>query len=495
MITITIDGTDRTSIIELGSINKKDVINQQVDSLSFNIIYHPGQTFRPDNNLEVVMTDGATTVFAGIISSVSKQNQANGSVLYKIQCKDYSLELDRLLVNEQYVNTSVEDIITDILTNYAPTFTDVNVNCPINVEKISFARITVTDAIQKLADMSSYSWYVDYVKDIHFFEKNSEPAPFNLADDDGNYITESLSLSEDFSQLRNRVFVKGGEIEGDVRSELFNGDGAKKQFKLSNKFAHLPTVTVGGGAKTVGVDYIDDETAFDCFWDYNQQYIRFKDTTIPGAGTNNIVVTGIPLYNLVVQVEEPTSIAQYGVFEFAKEDKTILSRDVAVAMAKTELLAYKDGLVEGSFQTYTTGLRSGQVITINSTLMGVGETFLIQRVTYSQISKDDGVWSVELATLRTTNIIDFLIGLLKSGSKLISEAGEIVLEKTVFPIENITAGDVIDINTDNEVAPEEIDITEINTVQAIDYGVQFVVGPQIPSGYKRVFILNGSRLA
>jgi hypothetical protein len=495
MLEIKIDTIDRTSIIEFGSIAKKDIINQQVDSLSFIIIYHPGQTFRPDNNSVVVMKDGATTVFAGRISAVTKSNLANGSVEYKVQCKDYSIELDRLLVNEQYVNTSVEDVIADILTNYAPTFTDVNVNCAINVEKISFARVTVTDAIQRLAEMSSYSWYVDYLKDIHFFEKNTEPAPFNLADNDGNYITESLELSEDFSQLRNRVFIKGGEIEGTARSELFNGDAAKKQFKLSNKFAHLPTVTVGGGVKTVGLDYIDDELSFDCFWDYNQQYIRFKDTTIPGAGTNNIVVTGIPLYNLVVQVEDPVSQLQYGVYEFAKEDKTILSRDVAVAMARTELLAYKDGLIEGSFQTYTAGLRSGQVITINSTLMGVNETFLIQNVSYKQITKTDGIWSVELATLRTTNIIDFLIGLLKSGSKLISEAGEIVLEKTVFPLETITTADVIDVEMTENIQDEESDIHEDLTVQALNYDVEFVLGPQIPSGTKRVFILDGSPLA
>ena len=173
-------------------------------------------------------------------------------------------------------------------------------------------------------------------------------APFNLSDGDGNHIKDRLQLSDDFSQIRNRVFIKGGEIEGESRTEYFDGNGTRKQFKLANKFAHIPTVRVGGTLKTVGNDYLDNEDDFDCFWDYNQQYIRFKDTTIPGSGTNNLTVSGIPLYNLVVQVEEPISIASYGVFEFAKTDKTIKSRTTAVMMAQSELTAYKNGLIEGT---------------------------------------------------------------------------------------------------------------------------------------------------
>ena len=495
MITIQIDGTDRSSIIQFGSVSKTDAINQQTDTLNFSILYHAGQTFRPETNSEVIMLDGATKVFAGKIYAVEKSIQGNGTVKYTVKVKDYSYDLGRLLVVEGYENMTVEEIIADVLSTYASGFTGNNVSCTLDVVKVVFDRITVVEVLNRLAEMSGYSWYVDYDKDVHFFEKNTEPAPFNLIDGDGNHIPETLQASDDFSQIRNRVFIKGGEIEGESRTETFDGNGTKKQFKLANKFAKKPTVTVSSVAKTVGVDYLDDEDSFDCFWDYNQSYIRFKDTTIPGAGTDNIEVSGIPLYRLVVQVEEPFSMEQYGIFEFAKTDKTIKSREAAVAMAKSEIQAYKDGLIEGSFETYTSGLRSGQVIRITSTLLDIDEQFLIQRVGFKMLSTTDFYYKVELATLRTVGIIDFLIGLLRSGDHVIEDTGETVLEKTVFPIENFTLGDAIAVNTDDYPQNETLDVEEAVTVQALDYDTQFVLGPQLPSSTKRVFILDGSPLA
>ena len=48
MITIKIDSVDKSSLVEFGSVKKQDVINQKTDTLDFDIIYHTGQTFRPN---------------------------------------------------------------------------------------------------------------------------------------------------------------------------------------------------------------------------------------------------------------------------------------------------------------------------------------------------------------------------------------------------------------------------------------------------------------
>lgn len=503
MITITIGGVDRTTLVRFGSLQKRDQLNQTVDTLDFQIDYHAGQTYRPETNAEVILMDGATKVFGGKIHAVAKSDADHGVVRYQVKCKDYAYDLDRVLVNEEYNNETVNDIIADIAATISAetgiTFTTTNVACTLTIIKVAFSRVTVTEALQRLASITGFSWYLDYDRDIHFFEKNTEPAPFNLADGDGNFITESLQITNDLSQIRNRVNIKGGEIEGESRTETFNGDGVKKQFKLSNKFAHLPTVVVGGVGKTVGVDFIDNEDDFDCFWDYNQQYIRFKDTTIPGSGTNNISVTGIPLYNLVVQVSDSASITELGIFEFAKTEKTLLSREEAVLYAKAQLQAYAQGVVEGSFQTYTSGLRSGQKITVNSTLFDVSEDFLIQRVTYKMLTPNQGIWSVELATLKTLGIIELLIQMLRQEGALVGDEGEIVIEKTEFPEENMTLGDVIAINTDDYPQSETMSIDEDLNVQALNFATEFVVGPYYHDptdggDVKRWFILDGSIL-
>ncbi len=496
MITIKIDTVDKSSIIEFGSVRKADVINQKTDTLEFDIIYHTGQTFRPEPNSDVEMLDGATKIFAGVIHSVKKIIKSDNRVRYNVRAKDYSYDLDRQLVIEGYDDKTVNYIIEDILTNFTDgTFTDTNVDCALTITKVTFDRITVTDAIQKLADLIGYSWYVDYDKDIHFFERNKNPATFDIADSDGNHIPETLNVTNDLSQIRNRVFIKGGEIEGTSRTEFFDGDGAKLLFRTANKFSSKPVVEVGSVAKTVGVDFLDDEASFDCFWDYNQKYIRFKVGTVPAVGADNVEIVGVPLYNLVVQVDDPVSILQYGVFEFAKIDKTIKSREEAVSYAQAEIEAYQNGIIEGGFDTYESGLRSGMIINVNSTKLDVNEDFLIQSVGFQMITRETFIYKVKLATLRTVGIIDFLIGLLKVGDRLIEEKGEVILEKTVFPMEDVEIEDTAEINTDDYPQEEEPEISDLVTVQALDYAVSFVLGPQLPVGVKRVFIVSGSPLA
>ena len=41
---------------------------------------------------------------------------------------------------------------------------------------------------------------------------------------------------------------------------------------------------------------------------------------------------------------------------------------------------------------------------------------------------------------------------------------------------------------------EAMDLTETFTAQSLDYGVEFVLGPQTPDGVKRVFVIGGSTL-
>jgi hypothetical protein len=473
-LVLKINGVDRTSKVVMGSLQKADVINEKVDTLKFSIRKYGSSTFVPSVNDIVELLDTGVTTFKGVILSVNISTEGHAVVRYDIDCVDNSRNMDRMLVNEQFEDTTGNAILSALITTYAPTFTTTNVDAPFTVKSITFNRISVSDAIQKLAQMSGYSWYVDYDDDLHFFEKNTESAPFNLTDTSNNYIYDSLEVTEDLSQLRNRVFIKGGEAEGDARTELFNGDGTKKFFKLSNKFSQIPTVTVGGVGQAEGVDFLDDEASFDVFWNYNETYIRFK--VAPAAGTNNISVTGIPLFPILVQVEDTASINQYGLYEFSKTDKTIKSKQEAFDFALAELQAYADKVSEGSFETYDSGLRSGQVINVTSTSRGISEDFLIQRVTFGMESLTQGIYRVELATLRTVSIIDFLISQLKQGNRIIEESTNETLDKYAQE-------------------KEEITISESFTAQSLNYAVEFRLSPQTITGVSRPFVLDGSPLS
>ena len=413
MITVTISGTDRTTLIEDISIN--DNINSQVDSLDLSILKTPSDSYTPALNAEVIVTRDSVRIFGGVITTITDELEGASSIRFKVTAPDYTFFLNRKLAVERYEGQTINYIIADLVTKYAADFTVSNVMANIVVNSIAFNRITLSECLRKLAELVNYNWYVDYYKDIHFVASNGEPAPFNAVD--GNYIRDSLTTQRDITQLRNRVTVAGGEVPTIARTVHHAGNGTTATFATQYKFATLPTVTVGGVSKTVGVDFKDLDASFQCMWDFNQKVIRFTAGNIPadpGTGTN-IEITGAPLLPILVNIPDSASIASYGEYEFAITDKNITTENQAIERALAELRAYANSISEGQFATYRAGLRSGQVIRVTDSLRGLNEDFVIQKVAYRYLSPNaayDGVWSVTLATLKTIGIITVLQKLL-----------------------------------------------------------------------------------
>ena len=423
--TVTIDSTDRTSKISFKSLRKRDNLNAQVDQCSFDILRYGSDTYEPAVGEEVTVTRDGTTIFGGVILRIDETVEASTIIKYRVQCVDYSQYLKRQLVTERYTDTTVGAIIADLISNYtADGITGNNVEGGQSIGSISFDRLTVADSLQKLADALSYVWYVDYDKDIHFFPKNAESAPYGLTDTSENYIYNSLSITADLSQIRNSVLVQGGEVVSDsARTEYFDGDGTKVQFSLANKYNTKPTVTVGGASQTVGTEFLDDDASFDVMWNFNEKYLRFTSGNTPAAGSNNIVVSGTYLYPIVVKVPAPNSIAEFGLYEQAITDKTIRSQDEAIERALADLNTYKTSLYEGQFRTYTDGLRSGQVLNINSTQRGKNIDVLIQSVE-AKMQDPEGnklEYNVKFATLKSIGIIEYLQGQLRSKEIIVDD--------------------------------------------------------------------------
>lgn len=423
-LTVTINSVDRTSLVVFNSVRKVDNLNQQVDNLRFTIRKYGSMTYVPTLGHEVVVQNGATKLFGGVIVKITEGVEASKILEYEVECNDYSQYLKRKLVTERYENQTVAFIIDDILDNYAADFTDVNVVGDLEIASISFNRLSVADSLQKLADAISYVWYVDYDKDIHFFPKNSEPAPFDITDTSSNYIYNSLEIVEDLTQLKNSIIVQGGEaVSENSRTEVFSGDGTRTTFALANKFDSVPTVMVGTSTKTVGIDFLDDDASYQVMWNFNEKYIRFTAGNTPASGTNNISVAGTYLYPVVVKVPSPASIAEFGAYEFAISDKSIRSQDEAIDRALAELTSYQNELYEGSFRTYEDGLRSGQVININSTQRGKDIDVLIQSVTMRMRDPngDSFEYEVRFATLKSIGIIEYLQNQLRSKEVIVDD--------------------------------------------------------------------------
>lgn len=421
-----INDVDVTNQINLASIKINDNINDKVNTLDFYTEKYGDSGFKPADNASVEITQDGVVIFGGVIITCSEQIIGSRMLRYDCKATDYSRFLDRKLVTERYENVEVGAMVTDIIDTYASDFTSM-VTSSVPIGSMSFNRLTVSQCLQKIANALNFVWWVDYEKNLYMVKKNEESAPFGLSDESENHIWDSLVIEKDVSQIRNEILIEGGDEITLPQTVKYHGDGSQTDFDTIYKFSNLPTVVVDGVTQTVGVDNIGDEGDYDFMWSFNEKYVRAVTTppsyADPDLDEPNVLITGTPLFPILVRVPDPVSIGKYGRFEYAIKDTNITSTQEGIDRAVAELKAYAGKISEGSFETYRGGLKSGQTINIQSELRDMNENFIIQKVstrfiTVENAENEDGnenyiaLYDVSLATLKTVGIIDILQKLL-----------------------------------------------------------------------------------
>lgn len=495
-VTINIATVDRTSKIDWESVGLDRALTSQVDTLRFNIIRKDIGDYKPSLLDDVTLVDGSTTIFGGQIIEINES--VKGSIyleVVQVVCKDYSFNMDKSLVVATYQSQSVEDIIADINTNFLPAGYDItNVVAPITIGFIAFNYEQPSKCFQQLAELINYDWYVDYEKKIHFFAKATRPAPFDLTDTGGKYITNSLKIKKDITNLRNSIIVRGGTYEGDPITESFEADGDQTTFFQAYQYSGI-TVTVAGVSKTVGIDFITDPTTVDCLYNFNEKAVKFPLASRPTSG-QIVAVSGNPKIPVIVKVRDAISIAQYGEFQAKVIDKSINTKAGARDRAKAEIIAWAEQINDGSFKTYQSGLAVGHQINIQSAIRNINEDFVISKISSRLHTPTELEHTIVLMTTQKFGMIEFLQKLLiQKDKEIVIDENEVVDEVEAVN-EGITISEVITSSLIHNPISETATIGESATVQALNYAVEFVVGDYpTPTGTKRQFMLDGSPLA
>ena len=101
-------------------------------------------------------------MFAGRIIAVKPKLTKSETIEYTIKCKDWNVDLDKGdFIAQTYTLQTVQQIIDDIIPG---GFTTTNVDGGYIVDQIKFNYKHVSEAIQMLADLVGFKWYVDYVE-------------------------------------------------------------------------------------------------------------------------------------------------------------------------------------------------------------------------------------------------------------------------------------------------------------------------------------------
>jgi len=385
-ITVKIAGVDRTEYVDARSLSIIDELTNRVNSASFAFICND-IALAPTDGESVLIEEGSTKLFSGRILT-KEEDFLNPNLLKdQVECIDHTRDLDKKLVIESYSDKTGGYIIKDIIDKYTTGFTYVNVSDGPTITRISFDYVQVSEAITKIAETCGYEWYIDYDKDIYFFLKTDYPASFQLDDDQKYY--KDLIINTDISQLRNRVYIKSSKYETLDFTELFIGDGSTVTWtcKYQANALPAPSATLNDVAKTVGWDGVDNPDDYDFMLNATTKVLSLGTSTPTPADGDEIVITYGADEPIIIRWDDQDSIDAVkaieggdGIHEFCITDNNIDTKEWAIDRAKADLLQNADPVIEGTFVTNQSDVRSGQIITLSSTKRDINQDFLIYRV-------------------------------------------------------------------------------------------------------------------
>lgn len=428
-LNVTINSTDRSSCFS--SIRISDEVKDAPSYLNC--------TFEDQDNVgdiglddEIVVTLDSTKIFAGYVirSKPSAIGSNKGIVSYRVQCVDYTRILDRRLVVESYENMTDLEIIQDIVANYCQGsgITTTEVEEGVTFEKLVFNYQQPSQCFRKICQLTGRSWYLDYDKVVHYFPLETDTSPFNITDASANY--GQFDLEKDNTNIKNKVYVRGGTYLSDETTIEMVADGEQYIFELPDK-VHDFSMEEGGVSKTVGIKNID-LTGFDYVLNYQEKYVERLDETAPADGT---VMSFTYKYEIpiLVAIEDTDSINDIGVYEFAIFDPDIKTVADAQARASAELTDYADTIIDGSFKTWTNGFRAGQYINIDLTDYGIDENYLIQKVVANAIADDKFEYTVYIGSAKKVGMVQFLLRLLEQDKNFLDLSDDEVVDALWTP--------------------------------------------------------------
>lgn len=411
MITIEINSVDRTDDIEQETLRYENRLSKEPAIFTFSM---KGDKTLPTLGQSIDVEVDSELFFHGTIVE-KRARVASGLVLgHTFTCKDGLHDFDRRLVSKAYSDTDIGAVVTDIVTNFAEGFTvDVPGDTPA-VETVRFNYEQPSRCLEKLANQIGWDWWLTPDDVVHFQPPATLTAPYVVGDNDGKTIFKSLSFDSNILELKNVVYVRGGEyldpiIEADA-VDRYEADGEQVAFPLVYRYNDVQ-VTVDGVAQTVGIDFIDDPADFDVLYNFQEKLVKFPEASKPSAA-EVVRVFGNAYVPLIVQAEDSASVAAYGAYEGLEIDRTLDSIEEAETVANAVLERWREGSLEGSFKTYDTGFRVGQSLTISSALFGVSDTYKVNKVTGKTGGHDRFMFEIDFIKSGQTTFTDIIIGLI-----------------------------------------------------------------------------------
>lgn len=472
-LTLTIAGIDRSSMLQKSTLNINDEA-QNRSTCRFQIVDVDG-VYKPraGHSISLVDADG-DIVFSGSIEKPKRSKKlAGGALRTDVTCVDHNQIADRHIVARSYVGQTAGYIVRDIVTNdlagegiavigSSISVTGSQIGAVLSgaaevgtaqvgairhtgvqdgpvIDEATFVYEKASAAFDALAELIGFYWNIGYDKTLTFAPPEQVQAPIAISEaaelnDDGSARSNfrDMQVEESREQYRNRQFLRAGTGETDSRVETFKGDGATGTFLLSFPAHTEPVVTVNAVAKTVGIGGV--ETGKDWYWNKGENTLTQDDAAAALISTDTLSATYTGEYPLIVVSSNDNAIAERasveggsGVYEEIIDDESLDTVDLANEKAAALLRRYGRIPERVEFQTDTSGLRAGQLVTIWSPDNGVDGDYFIESIDGSDIGAADGRIRSDVTCIlgeRLDNWVDYFRRLTDSGRRFILRENE-----------------------------------------------------------------------
>jgi hypothetical protein len=246
----------------VGSVVIRDLVNEQVNTFQCTIDA-PNVPPVAGNDLRLGLGSlaGDRLIFAGVVQSVEQTfTLTPDHPAWNVRAVDYGVLFNRRQVWCSYTNVSATLVAQQLVATYSSGFTVTHIAAGLPPITLNIDSGTLSAALTEIANLIGGYWYVDYVKDVHLFISESNPAtdPHPLDGTPPAPLGEPiLSMTTDNSQRRTRILVVGiavgvlapvraGATEIPIETaQPFAGAAGYGQFGSDGTRAHYTSTAAG----------------------------------------------------------------------------------------------------------------------------------------------------------------------------------------------------------------------------------------------------------
>lgn len=448
--TISINNVDSTDFIVIaGTLQCQGTIGKH-GSASFTVETDSTIHFQQYQQVSIFDQNGVLA-FSGYMNDPEESpngwndpNGWNGTIRHSISCVDqawlaskrrvaatftnktcgYMAQwlLDNILVQEGVTRGQIYDGLTPSLTLFpSPTlYPGGNVGL---IPQANFGYCKVSEALAALAAAASnsgvpYYCMIDQLKQL-WFVPYTTVVNSNIID---GTAQDNIKVKRTNPSYRNQQIVQGGVAQTVQQTETRKGDSNTIAFPMKYDLATVPTVTVNGVTKTVGINGVD--TGKDWYWNKGSNLITQDTSGTKLTSSDTLSVTYIGQYpNTVISQNAAQVSAQAaidgtsGIIEDLTNDDSLNDINSALASASASLTLYGQAGVIVSFDTQVAGYAPGQLVTIDLPWHDIHtDQFLIESVTASDSRDGLNIYYTVVALQGPADVSwqDFFAKLLKT---------------------------------------------------------------------------------